>query len=65
MESEVQRLQRLLQEAERRAEEERQRADNAEKETRPTTLDEYINACHELVFTEFSVQTDKSLTSKG
>lgn len=65
MESEVQRLQRLLQEAERRAKEERQRADNAEKETRPTTLDEYINACHDLVFTKFSVQTDKSLTSKG
>ncbi|EEU36831.1 uncharacterized protein NECHADRAFT_94028 [Fusarium vanettenii 77-13-4] len=52
-------------EAERRAEGERQRADNAEKETRPTTLDEYINACHDLVFTKFSVQTNKSLTSKG
>ncbi|KAM6514479.1 hypothetical protein FSOLCH5_008719 [Fusarium solani] len=79
MESELQRLQRLLQEAEQRAKEaeqrikdteeqrqqeregadrerdhaerERQRADKAEEESRLTTLDEYIEACHGLVFT--------------
>ncbi|KAJ4317082.1 hypothetical protein N0V84_007535 [Fusarium piperis] len=72
MESEVQKLQRLLREAEQRAdrerdnaERERQRADKAEEESRPTTLDEYINACHGLVFTQFSVQTNKSLTTMG
>ncbi|KAM0433528.1 hypothetical protein ACHAPT_004408 [Fusarium lateritium] len=48
-----------------RAERERQRAENAEEESRPTTLDEYIHACHDLVFTKFAVQTNKSLTFKG
>lgn len=79
MESELQKLQRLLREAEQRtqqereradrerenAERERQRAEKAEQESRPTTLDEYIHACHGLVFTQFSVQTNKSLTTKG
>ncbi|KAK2768388.1 hypothetical protein FQN54_000243 [Arachnomyces sp. PD_36] len=64
--------QRRRQEAETRAlderrqrEEEQRRREEAEQQTRPTTLSEYIDACHELVFTKFSVETDKSLTSQG
>ncbi|KAH7114572.1 hypothetical protein B0J13DRAFT_630896 [Dactylonectria estremocensis] len=48
-----------------RAEREQQRAEEAEEQTRPTTLDEYIAACHDLVFSKFAVETDKKLTSKG
>ncbi|KAL7892069.1 hypothetical protein HDV63DRAFT_390794 [Trichoderma sp. SZMC 28014] len=43
----------------------RQRADRAEEQIRRTTLDEYIAACHGLVFSKFRVETDESLTSKG
>ncbi|PGG98191.1 hypothetical protein AJ80_09569 [Polytolypa hystricis UAMH7299] len=48
-----------------RAEREQQRAEEAEEQTRPTTLDEYIAACHSLVFCEFAIETDKKLTSRG
>ncbi|RTE68948.1 hypothetical protein BHE90_016674, partial [Fusarium euwallaceae] len=48
-----------------RAEKEQQRAEEAEKQTRPTTLDEYIAACHDLVFSQFRVERDRRLTSKG
>jgi hypothetical protein len=41
---------------------EQQRAEEAEQQTRQTTLSEYLEACHELVFTKFVVETDKSLT---
>ena len=45
-----------------RAEEEKARAEEgkarAEEETRETTLLEYIEACHNLVFTKFTVETD-------
>ena len=75
----VEELERLLREAELRAEEsdkqrleERQRADReqrraetSEEQTRPTTLYEYIAACHNLVFSKFTVERDRSLTSKG
>ncbi|PON19986.1 hypothetical protein TGAM01_v211146 [Trichoderma gamsii] len=75
----VEELERLLREAElraeserqraeserQRAESERQRAETAEEQTRGTTLDEYIEACHSLVFSRFEVEIDKSLTSKG
>ncbi|KAH7112736.1 hypothetical protein EDB81DRAFT_768295 [Dactylonectria macrodidyma] len=68
----VEELEKLLRQAEQRADkaererqEERQRADQAEEQTRPTTLDEYIAACHDLVFSKFVVETDKKLTSKG
>ncbi|KAJ2896006.1 hypothetical protein MKZ38_005978 [Zalerion maritima] len=53
------------QEERQRAEREKQRADEAEEQTRPTTLDEYIAACHDSVFSKFAVETDRKLTSKG
>ncbi|KPM36116.1 hypothetical protein AK830_g10442 [Neonectria ditissima] len=52
-------------EAERAQQEERQRADEAVEQTRATTLDEYIAACHTSVFSKFTVETDRKLTSKG
>ncbi|QPH18869.1 hypothetical protein C2857_003981 [Epichloe festucae Fl1] len=65
-------LERRLREAEQRAEtaeaallEERQRAEASEEQTRATTLEEYIAACHHLVFSKFGVESDKSLTSRG
>ncbi|KAL7940092.1 hypothetical protein V8C42DRAFT_364366 [Trichoderma barbatum] len=67
-ESERQRAEREQQRAEladRQRLEEQQRAESAEEQTRRTTLDEYIAACHSLVFSKFAVETDKSLTSKG
>ena len=48
-----------------RAEEERQRAEASEKQTRPTTIDEYIAACHSLVYSKLTVERDRRLTSKG
>ena len=33
--------------------------------TRKTTLFEYIKACHDLVFTRFTVKTNRTLTSKS
>ncbi|KAH8651722.1 hypothetical protein BGZ61DRAFT_487626 [Ilyonectria robusta] len=56
---------RERQEERQRAEREQQRAEEAEEQTRPTTLDEYIAACHHLVFSKFAVETDKKLTLKG
>ncbi|KAJ3499733.1 hypothetical protein NLG97_g115 [Lecanicillium saksenae] len=72
-------LEKLLREAELRAEEseklraeeqkradtEQQRADASEEQTRPTTLLEYIDGCHNLVFAKFAIERDKALTSKG
>ncbi|KAM0670871.1 hypothetical protein ACQRIU_001266 [Beauveria bassiana] len=52
-------------EAERGQHRERQRADIAEEQTRLTTLEEYIAACHSLVFSRFVIETDPDLTSKG
>ncbi|KAJ4308780.1 hypothetical protein N0V84_011896 [Fusarium piperis] len=52
-------------EAERARQEARQRAEQAEEQTRPTTLDEYIAACHHLVFSKLAVETDKKLTTRG
>ncbi|KAH8742673.1 hypothetical protein F5883DRAFT_723029 [Diaporthe sp. PMI_573] len=68
----VEELTRLLQEAEQRAEEaererqeERRRAEASEQQTQPTTLDEYIAACHSLVFSSFTIELNPKLTSKG
>ncbi|KAK4247704.1 hypothetical protein C7999DRAFT_41034 [Corynascus novoguineensis] len=36
-----------------------------QEETRKTTLFEYIEACHDLVFTKLTVETNKEITSKG
>ncbi|OAA65778.1 Protein kinase-like domain protein [Niveomyces insectorum RCEF 264] len=52
-------------EAQKAADEAKQRAATAEERTRPTTLDEYIAACHALVFSKFAVETDPRFTSKG
>ena len=41
-----------------RAEKEQQRAEEAEQQTRPTTLDEYITACHSSVFSKLTIETD-------
>jgi len=71
-EEEKQRAEEEKQRAEeekQRAEEEKQRAEEekqrAEEETRGTTLSEYIEACHDLVFTKFMVEPNKKITSKG
>ncbi|KAK8869204.1 Protein kinase-like domain [Apiospora arundinis] len=65
-------LERRAEEADQRAEEaeqqrqlERQRAEEAEKVNRLTTLSVYLEACHEFVYAKFQVEPDKSLTSKG
>ncbi|GAB0134351.1 hypothetical protein EsDP_00002728 [Epichloe bromicola] len=42
-----------------------QRAETSEEQTRATTLEEYIAACHSLVFSKFKVESDKSLTTRG
>ncbi|KAH7118405.1 hypothetical protein EDB81DRAFT_848123 [Dactylonectria macrodidyma] len=67
-EREQQRAEREQQRAEReqqRAEREQQRAEEAEEQTRPTTLDEYISACHTSVFSKLTVETDPKLSSTG
>ncbi|KAI0467070.1 hypothetical protein F4859DRAFT_526168 [Xylaria cf. heliscus] len=63
---------KLANEANKRAERERKRAgeakkraDESEKYCRPTSLDEYIAACHELVFCNLTVETTKALTSRA
>ncbi|OBS15942.1 hypothetical protein FPOA_13290 [Fusarium poae] len=56
---------RERQEERQRAEREQQRAEEAEEHTRLTTLDEYIAACHDSVFSRFAIETDPKLTSKG
>lgn len=58
-------LEKLLRESNARAEEERRRAEASEEQTRPTTLNEYIAACHSLVYTNFAAQRDRRLTSRG
>ncbi|UNI15341.1 hypothetical protein JDV02_001881 [Purpureocillium takamizusanense] len=51
--------------AERERQQEQQRAEEAEIQTRPTTFDEYIAACHDHVFRQFRVESDRKLTSRG
>ncbi|KJZ70180.1 hypothetical protein HIM_10440 [Hirsutella minnesotensis 3608] len=48
-----------------RAEREHRRAEEAEEQTRQTTFDEYVEACHRLVFSRFTVEQDRRLTSRG
>ncbi|KAL5903131.1 hypothetical protein ACKVV7_011438 [Pyricularia oryzae] len=67
-EKEQQRAEREQQRAEReqqRAEREQQRAEASEQQTQPTTLDEYIAACHHLVSSSFNIERNRKLTSKG
>ncbi|KAH7460584.1 hypothetical protein FOMA001_g19596 [Fusarium oxysporum f. sp. matthiolae] len=56
---------RERQEERQRAEREQQRAEASEEQTRLTTLDEYIAACHTSVFSRFAIETDPKLTSRG
>jgi hypothetical protein len=78
-ESDFERLEQLLREANERAERERRRAEDEqrnrqeaefraqieEKKTRPTTFEEYIRACHTLLSKRLRIQTDKSLSTQG
>ncbi|KAK7414099.1 hypothetical protein QQX98_007042 [Neonectria punicea] len=57
--------QRRAEEAERERQVQQERAEREEQRTRPTTLDEYIAACHTSVFSRFTIETDLRLTSKG
>ncbi|CAI6089237.1 unnamed protein product, partial [Clonostachys chloroleuca] len=45
-----------------RAETER---DQEREQTRPTTLDEYLEACHNLVYARLTVESDPSKTTTG
>ena len=56
---------RRREEAEQQRQRQQQRAEEAEEQTRKNTLSEYIEACHELLFKNFVVETDKSLTPRG
>ncbi|KAI1195248.1 hypothetical protein F5X97DRAFT_308829 [Nemania serpens] len=56
---------RRMQKANREAQEERRRALTAEELVRRTTLDEYITACHELVFSEWKVESGEALTTEA
>ncbi|KAI1310837.1 hypothetical protein F5Y03DRAFT_382381 [Xylaria venustula] len=56
---------RSRREAQQRADREQQRADESEEHRRTTSLDEYIAACHKLVFSQLKVETNKALTSRG
>ncbi|KAI8710940.1 EKC/KEOPS complex subunit BUD32 [Fusarium sp. LHS14.1] len=57
--------QQRAEEAEERAEASEQRAEASEQQTQPTTLDEYIAACHSLIFSSFTIELNPKLTSKG
>ncbi|KAH6876846.1 hypothetical protein B0T10DRAFT_610192 [Thelonectria olida] len=64
-EKERQKERQRAEEAERERQKERQRAEASEQQTQPTTLDEYIAACHSLVFSNFNIERNRKLTSKG
>ncbi|EGX92824.1 Protein kinase-like domain [Cordyceps militaris CM01] len=51
--------------AEKGRERERQRAERSEQQSRRTTLQEYIAACHTSVFSRLTIETDPKFTSKG
>ncbi|KAI3317903.1 hypothetical protein HD806DRAFT_550095 [Xylariaceae sp. AK1471] len=49
----------------RRANKAAQRAEASEEQIRPTTLNEYLEACHNLVYSRLSVEQDTKLTTRG
>ncbi|GAW21834.1 hypothetical protein ANO14919_113600 [Xylariales sp. No.14919] len=51
--------------AERRQQAEQERADKAEAQLRPTTLDEYIEACHDLIYINLNVEPDPEKRTTG
>ncbi|KAG9247662.1 hypothetical protein BJ878DRAFT_532435 [Calycina marina] len=73
-ESDFARLERLLREAEQRAQEANERAEQErqqaraqieEEKTKPTTFEEYLRACHTFLSKQLHIQTDKSLSTQG
>lgn len=71
MAEELERLRQQLREAEMRIveeqrlrEEEQRRREGAEAITRPTTLAEFLQACHGMSLT-INIVTDRSLTTQG
>ncbi|KAI1322665.1 hypothetical protein F5Y16DRAFT_30526 [Xylariaceae sp. FL0255] len=56
---------RRQQEERKRRQEEQKRADRAEAQLLPTTLDEYIKACHDLVYTSLKVEPDPDKRTTG
>ena len=58
-------LQNLLRAAEQGAEASEKRAEVSERETQNTTLDEYLDGCHQLLFNRLTIETDSDLRSKG
>ncbi|KAL7917714.1 hypothetical protein ACQKWADRAFT_317119 [Trichoderma austrokoningii] len=73
--TDTEKLLQLFQEAEERIAQEKERAKRAETEleqgknrtekSRSTTLDEYLEACHKLVYARLAVETDPSRTTAG
>ncbi|RHZ55165.1 uncharacterized protein CDV56_105724 [Aspergillus thermomutatus] len=49
----------------RRADDAKQRAEQAEERNRNTTFAEYLRACHRCLTKPLTVQTNRSLTTKG
>ncbi|TPX10714.1 uncharacterized protein E0L32_008283 [Thyridium curvatum] len=64
-EEEEQELLRRIDEVRRETDELRQQTDEVRRQTQPTTLDEYIAACHSLLFSKLTVGPRPKLTSKG
>ncbi|KAF4975643.1 hypothetical protein FZEAL_7598 [Fusarium zealandicum] len=56
---------RRAEDAERGREEQRRRAEASEDEIRPTTIDEYLAACHTCVFSKLTVESNPKLSSRG
>ncbi|CZT13612.1 uncharacterized protein RAG0_17113 [Rhynchosporium agropyri] len=48
-----------------RAEDEQRSRKEAEKKTQPTTIEEYLRACHTFLSKPLCIQTDKSLSTQG
>lgn len=62
--STIEELKRLLEQAEARADKAEVRADKAESLTRNTTLQEYLQACHEHVLSKIDLDTRGYVSSK-
>ena len=58
-------LRALLGQSNRRAEKERQLADEMEERYQKTTFAEYLQACHHFISKPISIQSDKGSTTKA
>ncbi|KAI0968151.1 hypothetical protein F4678DRAFT_464658 [Xylaria arbuscula] len=58
-------LEKRLRDSENQVEEQRKRADRAEAQLLPTTLDNYIQACHDLVYTSLRIGPDPEKRTTG